>query len=71
MNLFHRPHHEAPEPDAEAEGALEEADYDAQADLALPTVEAPRHIDVGAPFAGSVDVPAEDSGYDVERDISD
>jgi hypothetical protein len=71
MNLFHRPHHEVHDSEAEAEGAAQDADYDAQADLALPTVEAPRHIDVGAPFAGSVDVPAEDSGYDVERDIGD
>ncbi len=67
MKLFHR--HEGESQDADR--SLAEADYDAQADLALPTG---RHRlepdDVVAPFAGMlVDEPAE-PGYDVDRDTA-
>jgi hypothetical protein len=72
MNLFHRRSHEEDhDPEAQAEASLDDTAYDAQADLALPTESPRRHIEVGAPFAGMVDAPAEDAGYDLERDIAD
>ncbi len=45
------------------------ANYDAQADLALPTVDEGRAADAFAPFAGEVVPEPPAAGYDVTRDV--
>jgi hypothetical protein len=45
------------------------ANYDAQADLALPTADEGRAADAFAPFAGEIVPESTDAGYDVTRDV--
>jgi hypothetical protein len=67
MKHPHR-HHHGNEDDAETVAELAEADYDTQADLALPSRDAGGG-EAFAPFAGTL-VPDEPrAGYDIERDV--
>jgi hypothetical protein len=54
--------------DAAAERALEAADYDAQADLALPSHDPSAPSDGFVPFAGELSPHAPNAGYDALRD---
>ncbi|MCW2494693.1 hypothetical protein [Jatrophihabitans sp.] len=69
MNLFHKAAHRAA-----GKGAGEDlghADYDAQADLALPTGTDPENADDGfVPFAGMLTPEHDEPAYDVSRDTA-
>ena len=68
MARFHRSddHQEADDTVADA---LEDADYDAQQDLALPTHESSPDIAFN-PYAGELDDQPMEPGYDIGRDIA-